>query len=338
MKRHGVIVAPYDSIAATFNPTIIRHGDDYRLLVRAVPAGYEKIGDVNEFDDRYTSHLSLWEGKTPTEFSLIDEKAIGTDQVFDAFGAEDPRITKIGETYYICYTSLAIGLGHANAGDGIRIAMASTTDFRTFKKHGVIGPDLRSKAGILFESCGRLYLMWKDEHVVERTMLSPAPADFEHAEAWSEFWHDHTVKHYQLLGPQKNSYESRGVEPGAPPIAIEEGLLLIYSSISMDFKWTISALVLDPENPAHILLKTERPILIPQEEYELRGDVNNVVFPCGAVIDNEVLYVYYGAADSLCAVARMGMDELCAVLKPYKGEQPVQQQLPFHQDNDDAFL
>jgi predicted GH43/DUF377 family glycosyl hydrolase len=342
MHRHGIIVQPYDHIAATFNPTIIKHDDRFRLLVRAVPAGYEKIGPINEFDDNYTSHLSLWEGLTPTEFVLVNENAVAPSddlaEAFDAYGAEDPRVTKIGKTYYICYTSLAVGLGQPHSGDGVRIAMASTTDFKTFKKHGVIGPDIRCKAGALFESSGQLYFLWKDEHVVERTMLSPAPADFENPDAWSTFWHDHTVKHYQLLGPQNNAYEGRGVEPGAPPIDIEEGLLLIYSSISMDFKWTISALVLDKTNPARIVSKTEKPILIPQEDYELRGDVNNVVFPCGALIDQDLLYVYYGAADSLCAVASMHMNNLRTFLKPYHGEQPVEQQLPFHQANDGAFL
>jgi predicted GH43/DUF377 family glycosyl hydrolase len=338
MQRQGIIVQPYDHIGATFNPGIIKHENNYFLLVRAVPEGYHKIGPVNSFDDNYTSHLSLWQSTNPTGFTLINENAVTPDQDFDRFGVEDPRITKVGDTYYICYTSLSIGLGHENAGDGIRIALASTKDFREFKKHGIIGPDTRSKAGTIFESSGKLYFLWKDEHVVERTMLSPAPADFENAEAWKMFWHDHSIEHYQLLGPQNNSYEGLGVEPGAPPIEIEEGLLLIYSSISLDFKWTISAMLLDKTNPARIISKTEKPLLIPEESYEISGDVNNVVFPCGAIIDNDILYVYYGAADTICCVACDTMENIRQKLQPFHGTQPVKQDLPFHQKNDEEFL
>ena len=136
MKRHGIIVKPAGSLSATFNPAAVRHEDGrYILLVRSVPKGYKKIGPVNEFDDAYKSQLSLWEGKTPKQFTLIDPDALMPGKDFDRFGVEDPRITKINDTYYIFYTSLAIGLAQKNASDGIRIAMASTKDFKTFKKY-----------------------------------------------------------------------------------------------------------------------------------------------------------------------------------------------------------
>jgi len=324
MQRHGIIVQPEGGLGATFNPAAIKLDDGrHVLLVRSVPKGYEKLGPVNQFDDNYTSHISQWESDRPDGgFKLVNEKAIGPGTAFDKFGVEDPRITKIGDTYYIFYTSLAIGLGQENAGDGIRIAMASTKDFKTYKKHGVIGPDRRSKAGIVFESEGEVYFMWKDEAHAERTMLSKAPKNFEDAEAWKEFWKDRDIEQDQLLGPQKNAHEGLGIEPGAPPIEIEEGLLLAYSSISSDFKWTISLLLLDKNDPSKVLAKSEAPFLAPEEKYELKGDVNNVVFPCGAIIENGRLYVYYGGADTVCAVASEGMDEVRKSLKPVKPAAP----------------
>ena len=82
--------------------------------------------------------------------------------------------------------------------------MASTKDFKTFKKHGVIGPDRCSKAGCFFEAGGKLWFLWKDEQGVERTMLSPAPKDFENAEAWKKFWAGYDIERDQLIGPQAN--------------------------------------------------------------------------------------------------------------------------------------
>jgi len=321
MKRHGVIVRPTGTLGATFNPAAA-HLDDgrYLLLVRSVPKGYKKIGPVNGFDDAYTAQLSLWEGKTPTKLTLVNADALMPGNSFDRFGIEDPRITKIGDTYYIFYTALAIGLAQKNAKDGIRIAMASTKDFKTFKKHGVVGPDRCSKAGTLFMSGGKLHFMWKDEQNEERTMMSPAPADFENPDAWKKFWAERDIEKDKLIVAQKSGYENFGVEPGAPPIEIDQGLLTVYSSISKNFKWTISVMLLDKNDPTKIISKTEVPLLKPERKYEVKGDVNNVVFPCGALIDKGRLYVFYGAADTVCAVASESMTAIMKALKPFKND------------------
>jgi predicted GH43/DUF377 family glycosyl hydrolase len=320
MKRHGIVASPSGDLGATFNPAAIEvENGRYIMLVRSIPKGYSKTGPNNQFDDNYSSHLSLWEGTSPDNFKLVTPEAIKPDQPYDCFGAEDPRITKIGDTWYITYTALSIGMGQPDIKDGVRIALASTKDFKTFKKHGVIGPDRCSKAGVLFESENKVHFMWKDDDwgILERTMLSPAPDDFENPEAWNDLWSKTDFQHDQFLAPQDNNYEDMGIEPGAPPIEIDEGLLVVYSSISSDYKWTISLLLLDKNDPHKIISKTDSPVLAPQSDYELKGDVNNVVFPCGALIDNDRLYVYYGAADTISAVASESMSEVRKALKPF---------------------
>ena len=81
-------------------------------------------------------------------------------------------------------------------------------------------------------------------------------------------------------------------------------------------------LLLDKHDPGKIIAKTDAPLLVPEEVYELKGDVNNVVFPCGALIDKGRLYVYYGAADTVCAVASESMDVIRKALKPFQ-DRPV---------------
>lgn len=323
MRRHGPIVTPRGKLGATFNPAAIKRDEDgkFVLLVRSVPRGYQKIGDINEFDDNYKSQLSLWEGDSPTSLKLVDENSLMPDTEFDKFGAEDPRISKLGDTYYIFYTSLAKGLGQDDSAEGVRIAMASTKDFRSYKKHGVIGPDRTSKAGVIFEADNKLHFMWKDEQSSERTMISPVPEDFEDAAAWAEMWQSRDVEGDVLLEAQDNDWERFGIEPGAPPIETDKGLLVVYSSISETPEWTISLMLLDKDDPTKIISKTQAPFLKPEEDYEVTGDVNNVVFPCGALIDDEKLYVYYGGADTVCAVASEAMDTVWKSLKPFSGKQ-----------------
>ena len=152
--------------------------------------------------------------------------------------------------------------------------------------------------------------MWKDEEDTERTMISEAPADFANPAAWKKFWKTRDIEQDVLLGPQNNKYENFGVEPGAPPIETENGFLTVYSSISKDNHWTISLLLLDKNDPKKILAKSDGPVLVPERKYEREGDVPNVVFPCGAIIENKRLYIYYGAADTVCAVASMSMREV----------------------------
>ena len=90
MKRHGIIVSPTGDLGATFNPAAAKLDDGrYVLLVRSVPAGYEKIGPVNSFTGNYTSHISLWDAQTPTgPFTLLDEKAIAPDQPLKPYAEE----------------------------------------------------------------------------------------------------------------------------------------------------------------------------------------------------------------------------------------------------------
>ena len=92
MKRHGIIVRPSSGLGAAFNPGAAHIDGRFYLLARSVPKGYQKIGNVNEFDDNYNSHLSLWSGTSPKQFELVRENALMPDAPFDKYGVEDPDL------------------------------------------------------------------------------------------------------------------------------------------------------------------------------------------------------------------------------------------------------
>ena len=79
-------------------------------------------------------------------------------------------------------------------------------------------------------------------------------------------------------------------------------------------------LLLDKDDPSKILKKTEVPLLKPEEDYEKDGDVSEVCFPCGALVENNRLYIYYGGADKVCAVASASMEKIMESLKPFKDD------------------
>jgi len=94
------------------------------------------------------------------------------------------------------------------------------------------------------------------------------------------------------------------------PIKTRKGWLVIYHGVSIDKVYSAGAFLLDLNDPHKILGRTKEPILTPEEQYEKSGDVSNVVFPTGAcILDNE-LFVYYGGADKVCCVATLDLDDL----------------------------
>ncbi len=110
----------------------------------------------------------------------------------------------------------------------------------------------------------------------------------------------------------KELWEQLKIGPGPPPIKTNKGWLLVYHGVEKlnDKKnYRIGAAILGLSD-LRVIARTKYPILEPEEEYEKRGHVNNVVFPTGMVVIKDKLYVYYGAADTSCCLATIGLNEI----------------------------
>jgi len=69
--------------------------------------------------------------------------------------------------------------------------------------------------------------------------------------------------------------------------------------------------LLDLEDPSKIVARCTVPLLSPREDYERIGDVGNVVFACGAIVEpTGEVKMYYGAADTCVCVATASLDEI----------------------------
>jgi beta-1,2-mannobiose phosphorylase / 1,2-beta-oligomannan phosphorylase len=244
------------------------------------------------------------------------KQIISPTEDWEVYGCEDPRITYLDGKFYIFYTALSV---YPFSAYGIKLAVAITKDFQTFEKHPVT--TFNSKAMALFpEKINGKFASILTMH----TDLPPAKiaiAEFDkEEEIWSPSfwmqWYDDANNHIvHLLRDIQDQ-----VELGAPPIKTEHGWLVVYSYIknylSNDKIFGIEAVLLDLNNPRKIISRTEAPILIPQDKYELTGNVANVIFPSGALVKDGKLMVYYGAADTRCAVATCDLNELINSLEP----------------------
>ena len=279
---------------ATFNPAGILGNGLFHLFYRAIDArGISSIGYA----------ATTQEMKT---VERLDHPMITPDQHWEELGCEDPRITRIGNRYYMLYT--------AYSRRGPRIALASSLDLKQFAKIGLIGPDLPDKDAALFPETinGKLALI----HRIEPSMRI-AYFDIHQFEKLSDpsirsqYWTEylHKLDAYTMMKPEE-PWEEKKIGVGSPPIRTPEGWLIIYHGVDNDYVYRAGAALADLDQPQKIVARSRTPILEPKEPYETYGFVPHVVFPEAAMILNRILYVFYGAADTVCCVATAPLEEL----------------------------
>ncbi len=231
---------------------------------------------------------------------------------WERYGCEDPRVTKIGDTYYIFYTALST---YPFSADGIKVAVTTTKDFKTIEEKKLVTP-FNAKAMTLFPEKinGKLTALLTVDPDLPPSKIAFIQFDNEE-QIWDQgYWHDwyaHIDEH--IFDPRKKDDDH--CEIGAAPVWTEEGWLLIYSHIQNYFDednrvFGIEALLLEHNNPKNIIGRTTGSILVPEKDYEKTGQIKNITFPSGAVIHDDRLDIYYGGADSVCCLATVNLQHL----------------------------
>ncbi len=315
-SKHNPILSPRKEHAwesfETFNGCPIKVGSKVHLLYRAQSTP-QQVGHDGNFS---MSTIGRAISKDGHVFS--DRKPFITPEFpWERYGCEDPRVTKLGNKYYIFYTALG---NFPFSAAGIKVAVAVSDDLKTIQKKHLVTP-FNAKAMSLFPEKinGKFTALLSVD-----TDLPPAKiaiAQFENEEdMWNEAywnkWYGDLDKH-KLTIPRKDSDQ---VEVGSPPIKTKEGWLLIYSHIEnymSDRKiFSIRAVLLDLEDPKKVIAQTPYAIFVPEEEYELHGVVPNITFPSGALLEKDQLRIYYGGADTVCAVATVNYRHLLNIMLP----------------------
>lgn len=234
---------------------------------------------------------------------------------FDLFGCEDPRVTKIGDTYYIFYTALG---GYPYGPENIKTAVALSKDLKTIYAKYLVTP-FNAKAMALFPK------KINDKYAAFITIdTDPGPSKLcvrtfdTLEELWDQKkwmkWYEQKDKHEVQLRRKDNDH----VELGAMPVLTKKGWLIVYSHIQ--HYWTdhplfgIEAVLLDEKNIKKVIGRTKGPFLTPEWYYEKIGQVANIVFPSGVVVKKNTLTLYYGASDTFCATATLPLDTFLAAM------------------------
>jgi len=242
---------------------------------------------------RFVSYLlpvCLAGGREVTGF---DGPRFEPQAVYESFGIEDPRITRIGDKFYITYVAVSR--------HGISTALASTTDFTNFERHGIIfHPENKDVLLYPEQIGGRYWALHRpnpDAHYSPPAMWIARSPDLLH---WGG--------HRPFFRGGGGAWQCGRVGGGTPPIRTERGWLMLYhgndkrpgqSGIGV---YAAAAILTDLDDPTRIIAHSDGPVLVPEADFEKHGFVGHVVFPTGLVERGDELWVYGGAADECCSV------------------------------------
>ena len=303
---------------AVFNPAAIYEGGKVHFLYRAIGdtdnslLGYASSPDGFHINERLDEPAYIprepFEGVHSLPHFNRDRVNFFESGGGGGGGCEDPRLTRIEDKVYLTYVAYD---GHSAP----RVALSSIgiDDFLqkkwTWEKPVLISPpDVVDKnACLLPEKINGKYVIF---HRIFPNILIDFvdDLDFDGRTRWLE-------GHFKIA-VKSSSWDNLKVAAGPPPIKTKEGWLFIYHAIDEkdDLRYKIGAMLLDIKEPTRVLARTKRPILEPLASYENDGLKFGVVYPCGAVVLNERLFVYYGAADMVVCVATAKMGEFLSQL------------------------
>lgn len=303
LTRADIPPVPPDlvDVSSVFNPGAARDGDRIVLLLRVQNRGRETF-------------LLRAESRDGIRFD-VDPAAVevrGLEAAGRIYHAYDPRITRLEGVWYV---TLAL-----DRDDGCRLGLFRTDDFRVLQFVGLLAAD-DSRNGVLFpERVGGEALL------LERPNVPAAPGDPPSGDV-IVLSRSRDLRTWDRAGEVARGrwrYWDERIGPGTPPVRTAEGWLLLYHGVATHFAsvgiYQAGALLLDLEDPRRVIARTRYNLLEPREGWELSGQVPNVVFPSGWIVDGvdadgvagsgcRVL-VYYGAADTVVGLATTTIGEL----------------------------
>ncbi len=332
VKREGILLEATElefENQAVLNPSIVQEGEILHMFYRAVREGnYSTLGYC-----KLKGPMNVVERR--------EEPVLYPEYEYEKHGVEDPRIVFLDGLYYLIYT--------AYDGKNARVAYASSKDLKKWDKHGLITPSIKYdevKTYLVQSKLKNKYyqfisylkditapdvLLWEKDCILLpkkignryalihrilpdiQVIFFDNFAQLEDQDYWKEYLKN--LSQYVIMEP-KFAFENH-IGSGAPLIETDYGWLSIYHAVEDTNAGQIyhsGAALLEKTHPFKVIGRLKKPLFSPTEDYEIFGDVGNVVFPTGTALFNEILYIYYGAADKRIAVVSVKLKRLIKAL------------------------
>ena len=242
--------------------------------------GYAFSQDGFNIDERLKKPIFV--PKLETEKSMVG---------FTNSGIEDPRMIRIGNRIYIIYAGFNGRIAQST------IVSINVEDFLQkkwkWKRRGVIFPNIDNRNTALFpEKINGKYVLYT------RFMPNIWVSYSKNLKNWSS--------PKIVMKPRTGMWDGYKVGIAGPPVKLKDFWLLIYHGVEQKQDgrvYKLGFVLIDSKNPEKFLYRSKEPIFEPNKDYELKGQIPNVVFSCATVVKEKKLFIYYGGADTVIGVA-----------------------------------
>jgi len=300
MKRDNFPIGPFEDYSGNpllepgqgfqsegvFNPTVINDETNFYMLYRG------------ESNDGLTGRIGFARSSDGFNFTPHPEPVLNPGDEYDKMGCEDPRIVKFEDTYFMTY------VGNSNKYHVSNICLATSKDLLHWTKHGSVlqigkvgWNSGQLKAGVIvaekIEGKYVMYFMGEEQPWI--TAVGIAYSD--------DLFHWYQPIEEPVLSPRSDYFDCKGVEPGANPVVIEEGILLIYNGWGEDNIYKPGGVIFSRNDPARVMVRTDEPLLNLSQDYGQKYRKANHCVAEGLVNQNKKWLLYYGAADKIICIA-----------------------------------
>jgi len=261
------------------------------------------------------SHLTVARSANGVDdWSVESEPLLAPDEGVrsEQWGFEDPRAVWVGELD--CWAITCTAYGPA----GPAVYLATTRDFRTVKRYGIVKHPEDKNAALLSERIDGNWILFHRPMTAfggsRGEILLSRSVDLR---SWSA--------PEQVLQPRRGAWwDSLRIGIGPPPLKTEQGWLVIYHGVKETIAgviYRVGLALVDLDEPTRVIGRSSDWVFGPHTPYERQGDVPNAVFPCGLVHDRPSgeIRLYYGAADTSICLATASLDELLDTIVPLTG-------------------
>ncbi len=279
----------FSAVTSVFNPGAIKIDNKYLLMLRVQLRSRETV-------------LYMAESSDGVQFHVINDlvKLQGIESVNERiFHIYDPRITKIDSTFYVMFAM--------DTESGCKLGLAESSDMKEFIFKGIVSEE-ENRNGVLFpELINGKYLR----------LDRPNKTDVGDVRSGSAIWlsESEDLLSWKPVGEVAEGnlhYWDELIGAGPPPVKTDKGWLLVYHGIALHYQpiYQAGVMLLDLDDPTKVIARGKYNILEPQEMEEMVGQVPNVVFPSGMIVQDQRVMIYYGAADTCVCMAETTIEEL----------------------------
>jgi beta-1,2-mannobiose phosphorylase / 1,2-beta-oligomannan phosphorylase len=216
----------------------------------------------------------------------------------ESYGIEDCRVTEIDGLFNLTYTMVSqVGVG---------VGLIQTRDWKNFDRKGMIFPPHNKDCAIFSEKINGKYF----------ALHRPSSPALGGNYIWIAESPDliHWGNHKCIATTRSSMWDSARIGAGAAPIKTSKGWLEIYHGANKENFYCLGALLLDLNDPSHVIARSKEPIMVPSADYEKTGFFGKVVFTNGHIVEGDTIHMYYGASDEVICGAELSITEILQTL------------------------